>query len=87
MEERRREKVRFILHCVPPLLPTIKEAAYSSSSTILQVGCLLHREDEEYATYSIARRRGREEEYTTYSSSPLLLLVIEYLAMEEAAYS
>ena len=34
------------------------ECALYSSSSISRVGCLLHRKDEEYTVYSIARRKG-----------------------------
>ena len=37
-------------------------------SSISRVGCILHREDEEYAAY-ISPSQGGEEEYTTYSYS------------------
>ena len=52
----------------------------SPSSSISQVDCILHCEDEQYDTYSIARRRGGEEEYIAYSSTHILLLEIEYTA-------
>ena len=39
------------------LLLAIDYVSYSSLSSILWVWCLLHREDEEYAAYSITRRR------------------------------
>ena len=50
-EEERRSSPLFVLYLA-------MEYALYSSSSISQVGHLLHQEDEEYAAYTIARRRG-----------------------------
>ena len=83
---------------MPPLLLTMEETAYSSSSSILRVGCILHHGDEKYAVYSIARRRGGEEEKRSILPTPTLLFsssqlstrltcLVIILVMEEVAYS
>ena len=51
-ERKRRSSLLLVLYIA------MKYMLYSSSS-ILQVGRLLHREDEKYSLYSIARRRER----------------------------
>ena len=73
---RRRGGVRCLLHREEERRSTLPTLPYASSppcngapsSSILRVGCILHRKDEEYAAY-ISPSRGGEEDYTTHSYS------------------
>ena len=85
LHHKEKRGVGCVLDHVPPLLLVMEEAAYSSLSSILQAGCLLYREDEEYSVYSHCkeeRRRGgvhcllllsSSPQYAAYSLTPHLL--------------
>ena len=68
--QNRRQGVRRVLHheieekngllllsSFPANPLAMEHMSHSSSSSISQVGCILHRKDDEYTVYSIVRRR------------------------------